>query len=223
VPVRVLIVEQGTLMGTALHQTLQDCQEIVVVGVVRTAEEALPPLRASRADVVVCRLETALGEEDAVLARLRAHALPVPIVVVLSGLDLRTWLRGYQAGIHGWICGDSVPDLLPDVVRMVGREGYCADHEAMQFLVEEFLALTRAARELDRKLSAYENPLNRLTGRQREILEHLAEGLMTRQIAERLYLSESTVKGHVTNLLNALGVGSRDDAIALARKFHPVE
>jgi LuxR family transcriptional regulator, maltose regulon positive regulatory protein len=184
----------------------------------------LPLARAPALDLLV-RARAGRGEleeADAALAALREIERLVGTPPLRAGVDLAAGSVAAARGDH-----DSARQLLEDAVDRFDRCGapFEAAHARIE-LAATLVALGRptdgqgeaanAARQLSELGAAAGPPLPELTPREREVLALLAEGLTNRQIAERLVLSEHTVRRHVTNLLRKLGLPSRAAAAAVA-------
>jgi DNA-binding NarL/FixJ family response regulator len=155
-------------------------------------EEATDHCRGGRAEAVV--LECAPAEIRADVAALRSDLVDVPIVVVAEGDGRHGVRRALRAGADGYVRVDDVERVLMLTVNAALAGQLCVSNTGRG-------QLARAA----------------FSPRERQILQLLAAGLTNHQIADRLYLSENTVKSHVASSLRKLGVSSRSEAAALVR------
>lgn len=141
----------------------------------------------------------------------RSGAMLDTAIVVLTTLDDdERVLAAIRAGAVGYLLKDTTGDRLAEAVRAAAR--------GESLLPPAIAAKLVAALQREPGPAAPPPELGTLTTREREILELIAEGLGNRAIAQRVHLSEGTVKNHVTHILDKLGVDSRTAAAALLRR-----
>ena len=206
---RVLIADHDGLMRTALHGGERGAS----VHFAGNAREALQLARYYRPTVAL--IDTALPPDGALeLITRMLQVTPETRILTVSVDDQQTAIAALRAGAIGHIGKDTNPDEL---ARLIAR---AADGEAIipQWLLMPVLELLHEIPE------AGWRPLHsRLTTREWEIVELLAEGANTHRIAEQLVLSPSTVYSHVKSVLRKLGVHSRHDAILAAERLRKEE
>jgi DNA-binding NarL/FixJ family response regulator len=207
-PVRVLLADDHQLMREGTAALLGADERIEVVGLARDGREALALAERRRPDVVLLDLNMpVLGGLEA-CARLRDGGGPEVLMLTVSDEepDLYAALR---VGAAGYLTKDVPPAELIEAVLAVARgEPRIAPAMASRMLAE----LGRAAP------AAPPDPLEPLSDRERDVLALLAEGLRNREIAERLVISEATVKTHVRHVLEKLRFRNRAEAAAFAAR-----
>jgi DNA-binding NarL/FixJ family response regulator len=207
-PVRVLLADDHQLMREGTAALLGADERIEVVGLARDGREALALAERRRPDVVLLDLNMpVLGGLEA-CARLRESDGPEVLMLTVSEEepDLYAALR---VGAAGYLTKDVPPAELIEAVLAVARgEPRIAPAMASRMLAE----LGRAAP------AAPPDPLEPLSERERDVLALLAEGLRNREIAERLVISEATVKTHVRHVLEKLRFRNRAEAAAFAAR-----
>lgn len=211
--IRVVIADQDGLARSMIRAALHDASGIVTVASTGDRREALELVHYYRPTVLV--LDTGLlanGRAELVEAILLAS--PETRVLTISVDDDRTALAALRAGAAGHLSKNIDPGKLAGLVARVA---------AGEAIIPR--RLTRPLLELLRQLPETGwRPLHSvLTNREWQIVDLLAEGASTRDIAERLVLSPTTVYGHIKSLLRKLGVHSRRDAVRAARRLRRTE
>lgn len=204
--VRLLIVEDQPLMRRGLKTVLDLEPGFAVVGEAATGEEALEKAAALRPDIVLMDLQ--LPGMDGVQATRRIVEAGLGKVLILTTFDTEDYvLDGIRFGAAGYLLKDVDADELCAVIRRVARgEAFVQPSVAARYL--RYLGSKREA--------APEEPLS---PRELEVLRLLAQGQSNREIAQNLYLSESTVKNHVNSILGKLQVRNRTAAALKAQQI----
>ena len=206
-PVRVIVADDHQLMREGTAALLGADERIEVVGLARDGREAIALADRRKPDVVLLDLNMPeVGGLEA-CARLRAQEGPEVLVLTVSDEepDLYAALR---VGAAGYLTKDMPPaDLIEAVLAVARGEPRIAPAMASRMLVD-----------LGRAPAAEPDPLDTLSGRERDVLELLAEGLRNREIADRLVIGEATVKTHVRHVLEKLRFRNRAEAAAFAAR-----
>ncbi len=219
--IRVLLVDDQALVRTGFRLILAAVPDLAVVGEAGDGAEAVALAQATRPDVVL--MDVRMPGVDGIEATRRIRQLasttpdeppaerPAPRVLILTTFDLDEYVfDGLRAGASGFLLKDSLaPDLLA-AIRVVASGDAVVAPAITRRLLERFIHSTPAPDRSDTRR------LDVLTAREREVLELMGRGCSNAEIAERLYLSEGTVKTHVSRVLAKLGLRDRVHAVILA-------
>jgi DNA-binding NarL/FixJ family response regulator len=207
--VRVLLADDHQLMREGTAALLGADDRIEVVGLARDGREALALAERRRPDVVLLDINMpVLGGLEA-CARLREGDDPPEVLMLTVSDEEPDLYAALRVGASGYLTKDVPPAELTEAVLAVARgEPRIAPAMASRMLAE----LGRAGP------SAPPDPLAGLSDRERDVLALLAEGLRNREIAERLVISEATVKTHVRHVLEKLRFRNRAEAAAFAAR-----
>nr|WP_218849602.1 response regulator transcription factor [Nocardioides perillae] len=202
------MLDDHEIVRRGLRTLLESEGDIEVVGEAGTAAEAVPMLAELAPDVAVLDARLPDGSGIEVCRDARAARPELKALILTSYDDDEAMFAAIMAGAAGYVLKQIEGDSLLSGVRAV------ADGQS---LIDPLIA----ARVFERARRAAEQPdeLAHLTGQERKILDHIAEGLTNRQIGDRLFLAEKTVKNHVTSILSKLGVERRTQAAVLASRL----
>ena len=209
---RVLIVDDQALVRAGFAIILSTEPDIEVIGEAADGVEALAAARNLEPDVIL--MDIRMPEMDGITAtRLlcegRLGDPECPRVLILTTFDLDDYVyEALRAGASGFLLKDTKPDELADAIRVVAGGDALLAPSVTRTLLEEFSKTTPQPRPHD--------GIADLTGREEEVLRQLARGLSNVEIAETLYVSETTVKTHVSHILTKLELRDRVQAVVVA-------
>ncbi|MDW8300468.1 MAG: response regulator transcription factor [Anaerolineae bacterium] len=202
--IRVVIIDDHEMVRRGLSLFLRGFADMQVVGEAANGAEAIQVCEEQKPDVVL--MDIVMPEMNGIEAtRLLRERFPeIAIVALSSASDTRSVTATMQAGATSYLLKNVSDDQLANAIRAAQRGQRTLSPEATQALIN---AATRPP-----------EPDFRLTEREREVLALLSEGLNNQEIAERLFISRSTVKYHISSILAKLGVSNRAEAVSLALK-----
>ncbi len=208
--VRVVVVDDEPMVCAHLRTILGSADDIEVVGEAYDGAAGVEAVVRNRPDVVLMDLRMPGVDGLTAIERIGKLADP-PAVVVLTTFDADQYvLRALRAGAVGFLVKSTPPEDLIGLVR-VAAEGHTVLSPIAARRLVAASADSQPARDRARKL------VGTLTERETEVLACLGEGMSNAQIASRLYLSEATIKGYVSRMLDKLGCANRTQAGLLAR------
>ncbi|MGW2829630.1 response regulator [Streptomyces sp. NPDC001286] len=207
-PIRVFLLDDHEVVRRGVHDLLDDEPDISVVGEAATAEQALVRVPALRPHVAVLDVRLPDGDGVSVCRELRSRMPELSCLMLTSFDDEEALLDSIMAGASGYVLKQIQGSDLVSAVRTVASGQSLLDPSATTRLMARLRHDQRQEEEPD--------ALPGLTDREREILALIGEGLTNRQIGQRLFLAEKTVKNHISRLLAKLGVERRIQAAVIA-------
>ena len=206
--IRVFLLDDHEIVRLGVRDLLDAQPDIQVVGEAGTAASALARIPALRPDVAVLDVRLPDGDGVAVCREIRSRMPEVACLMLTSFGDDEALFDAVMAGAAGYVLKQIRGTDLVGAVRTVASGQSMLDPKAASQLMARL-----------RDASQKRDPLEGLTGQERRILELIGEGLTNRQIGERLYLAEKTVKNYVSALFQKLGMERRTQAAAYAARI----
>ncbi|OZD77498.1 DNA-binding response regulator [Rhodococcus sp. 05-339-2] len=207
-PITVVVVDDQELMRMGLNMVLEAQDDIEVVG--EAADGASAVEAVARLAPAVVLMDVRMPGVDGVTAtRTITESGSDAKVLVMTTFDLDEHVLGaLRAGASGFLLKDTPPEDLVSAIRSVAAGDAVVSPKVTKRLLSRFVAQTPSTTDA--------SVLDALTGREREVLVHLATGLSNAEIATALHLSEATIKTHIGRILTKLGVRDRVQAVVLA-------
>jgi DNA-binding NarL/FixJ family response regulator len=213
--IRTLVVDDQALVRGGLRAMLEAHDDIDVVGEAGDGADAVEQAKLRRPDVVLMDIRMPRMDGIEATRRLSALAQP-PRVLILTTFDVDEYVyEAMRAGAAGFLLKDTAPAKLADGVRTVAAGEALLGPTVTRRLIEHYVRRPAPAGHGER--------FAELTERELDILRHVARGLSNGEIASLLFLSEATVKTHVTRILGKLGLRGRVQAVVLAYETGLVE
>ncbi|MGW0037940.1 response regulator [Gordonia sp. NPDC003376] len=210
-PTTVLVADDHAAIRAGIRMLLEPADGLDVVGEAADGDQALATARSLRPDVVL--MDVRMPGTDGITATARIVAEALCPVIVLTTFDLDEYVFGaLRAGASGFLLKTASADEIIDAVRSVSRGDAVLSPEITTRVVESFRSpgVPVVAPQPTPELAD-------LTDRERDVLRCLGDGLSNAEIAARLFITEATVKTHVSRVLMKLGLASRVQAAILVR------
>jgi two-component system, NarL family, response regulator DevR len=207
-PIRVFLLDDHEVVRRGVADVLSSDPDITVVGEARNAAEAMSRIPALRPDVAVLDVRLPDGDGVTVCRDLRAQLPELGVVMLTSYSDDEALFQAIMAGAAGYLLKQILGQDLVTAVRTVAAGGSLLDPTATSAVLARMRRATEPA-----------GPLAALSDQERTVLELIGEGLTNRQIGERMFLAEKTVKNYVSHLLGKLGMARRTQAAILATEL----
>ncbi len=203
-PIRLVVVDDHTLFRRGLVGLLSDMDEIQVVGEAGDGSEALETIRRVNPDIVLLDVNMPVMDGVKTVEALRKQNLPVRIIMLTISQQEEDLMSAIRLGADGYLLKNTEPEeLRKALLRVAAGEGALAPEVTGTVL----RALARHP----------ETPVQQqISDREMEVLDCLALGQTTSQIASKLFISENTVKTHVRHILEKLEASNRTEAVGKA-------
>lgn len=203
-PIRVLIADDHAVVRKGLQMFLAAEPGIELVGEAANGREAIAKSKELVPDVVL--MDVMMPQIDGIAAtfEIKQHCPGTEVIILTSFGEEENVMAALQAGAIGYLLKDAQEDTLIEAIKATYRGEPHFNQEVLHHLVKRL------------GTPAQPSPLEDLTERELDVLRLLARGLSNKEIARSLGLSEGTVKVHVSNVLNKLGVSSRTQAAMAA-------
>jgi DNA-binding NarL/FixJ family response regulator len=209
-PVRVLIADDHELFRRGLRMVLDDETDIEVVGEAGDGQQAVELARDQLPDVVVMDVRMPVLSGIEATRRIKEEEPNTRILVLTISDEEDDLYEAIRAGASGYLLKEISIDEIGDAVRSIDGGQSMISPSMASKLLDEFAAMVR------KEQRKAEVPAPRLTPREMEVLQHVAQGMNNREIAKALFISENTVKNHVRNILEKLHLHSRMEAVVYA-------
>jgi two-component system, NarL family, response regulator LiaR len=208
-PIKVLLVDDHAVVRSGLGAVLLTYDDMTLVGEAGNGEEAIRLCEKLQPDVVLMDLLMPVMDGVAATAAIKKQCPKVNIIALTSFKEKEMVEGALKAGAMSYLLKNVSASELVTAIRGAVSGQSRLSPEAAQVLIQDIKEPPEQTYDL--------------TDREKEILSLMVEGLPNTAIAERLVVSQSTIKFHVSNVLSKLGVTSRTEAVALALKHHLVK
>ena len=216
--IRLLVADDQELVRAGFAAVLATQADFDVVAEAANGRDAVRLARAHRPDVILMDVRMPVLDGIAATRELCADQASTARVLVLTTFDLDEYvLAALRAGASGFLLKDTPREALYAAVRTVAAGEALLAPSVTRRLIERHLRLADPPAELTARL-------DRLTGREREVLVHIARGLSNADIAAKMYLGEATVRTHVGHVFAKIGARDRAQAVVFAYEsghIHP--
>ncbi|RRQ27781.1 response regulator transcription factor [Rhodococcus sp. Eu-32] len=207
--ISVFLVDDHEIVRRGLIDLIDSDPELTVTGEAGSMSNALARIPALRPDVAVLDVQLPDGNGVELCRELMSTMPGLNCLILTSFTEDQAMLDAILAGAKGYVVKDIKGMDLTSAIKDVGMGKSLLDNRAAAVLMEKL-----------RSTDEGQGPLADLTDRERTLLGLLGEGLTNRQIAERMFLAEKTVKNYVSRLLAKLGMERRTQAAVYASKLH---
>ena len=210
IKIRILIIDDQLVVREGLRMLIENHPGTKVVAMARTCSEALEIIARERLDVIILDLE--LGGQSAIsfIPQLREASNTARILVLTGAGDSETHQQAAKYGAVGVVLKENAADILLKAIEKVYQGEAWLDRMTIGNLLQQL-----SSKHQD-TVDPRTQKISSLTERERQVIALIAEGLKNRQIAERLFISPTTVTHHLSSIYSKLGVSDRLELVIYA-------
>ncbi len=210
--IRVMIADDHAMVRQGLKTILELEEDICVVSQASNGEEAVAMAKKVGPDIILMDINMPVLNGLQAIKMLKQETENYKIIVLTLHQDREYLFKTLQLGCEGYVLKDAESSVLIEAIRNVYRDQTYIQPNMTGELVKEFNRVTLY--EQDKSI------VNNLTNREVEVLKLIAEGMINKEIAKNLYISEKTVKNHISNIFKKLDVNDRTQAAIYAFKHN---
>jgi two-component system, NarL family, nitrate/nitrite response regulator NarL len=198
--IRILVADDHAIFRDGLRKLLEGADDVQIVGESSNGVECTKMLAKLKPDILL--LDLRMPEKDGlgVLEEVNFDTLPTRVIVLTAAEDDRDVVRAMRLGARGVVLKQSASDLLLKSIRKVHEGEIWLDNRMTAEVIDAFKKSSEAGQRREKPL---------LSDREKEIVQLVAQGFRNREIGEKLFISEQTVKNHLHNIFDKLGVSDR--------------
>jgi two-component system, NarL family, nitrate/nitrite response regulator NarL len=198
--IRILVADDHAIFRDGLRKLLEGADDIQIVSEASNGVECIKMLGKYKPDILL--LDLRMPEKDGlgVLEEVNFDSLPTRVIVLTAAEDDRDVVRAMRLGARGVVLKQSASDLLVKSIRKVADGEIWLDNRMTAEVIDAFKKSAEAGQRREKPL---------LSDREKEIVQLVAQGFRNREIGEKLFISEQTVKNHLHNIFDKLGVSDR--------------
>jgi two-component system, NarL family, nitrate/nitrite response regulator NarL len=198
--IRILVADDHAIFRDGLRKLLEVADDVQIVGEASNGVECTKMLAKLKPDILL--LDLRMPEKDGlgVLEEVNFDTLPTRVIVLTAAEDDRDVVRAMRLGARGVVLKQSASDLLLKSIRKVSEGEIWLDNRMTAEVIDAFKKSSESGQRREKPL---------LSDREKEIVQLVAQGFRNREIGEKLFISEQTVKNHLHNIFDKLGVSDR--------------
>lgn len=220
-PIRIVIADDHPIFRDGLRKLLSLVDDFEVVGEARDGREVLELIQAKQPDVLLLDLRMPGMDGLATLQKMQAVSTKTRVIVLTASDDKNEFVQAMRLGCAGIVLKQTATDLLYKSIRKVHAGEIWLDSHTTAAVMRQFASSSTAAAPPSKRMRE-RSPISQ---REREIVALVAQGFKNKEIAEKMFISEQTVKNHLHNIFEKLGVSDRLELAlyAIHKGFHTPE
>jgi two-component system response regulator DegU len=208
-PIKAVIADDHALFRDGLRKLLALEKDILVVGEVSNGDEIGKVVERMKPDVMLLDLKMPKGDVVQNLLEIAAHSPATRVMILTAFADEENVLNAAKGGAKGYVTKGVPSATLVQAIKIVNGGGIWIDKEIPSWETFEEIAQAQAQSQIRDPAPQINDSIKALTKRELEILRLVAEGLTNEEIGKKIFISEKTVKTHLTNIFDKLKVNNR--------------
>jgi DNA-binding NarL/FixJ family response regulator len=208
-PIKAVIADDHALFRDGLRKLLALEKDILVVGEVSNGDEIGKVVERMKPDVMLLDLKMPKGDVVQNLLEIAAHSPATRVMILTAFADEENVLNAAKGGAKGYVTKGVPSATLVQAIKIVYGGGIWIDKEIPSWEIFEEIAQAQAQSQMPDAAPQINDSIKALTKRELEILRLVAEGLTNEEIGKKIFISEKTVKTHLTNIFDKLKVNNR--------------
>jgi two-component system response regulator DegU len=212
VPIKVVVADDHTLFREGIRRILSLEKDILVVGEASRGDEIIKVVERTRPDVLLLDLKMPKGDVVQTLLEIKEKNFPTKVLILTAYSEDENVLNAAKGGARGYLLKGIDFSTLLQAIKTVHKGGLWIDKETPAAEAFEEIAQGQMVEFDD---ASYNDAISTLTKRETEILKLVAEGMTNEEIGKKIFISEKTVKTHLTNIFDKLKVNNRFKAALL--------
>ena len=198
--IKILVADDHTVFRDGLRKLLEGVNDVQIVGEAANGNQCVEMLAKLKPDILLLDLRMPQKDGLSVLEEVNFDSLPTRVIVLTASEDDRDIIRAMRLGARGVVLKQSASDLLLKSIRKVHDGEIWLDNRITAEVIDAFKKSAGAGQRREKPL---------LSDREKEIVQLVAKGFRNREIGEKLFISEQTVKNHLHNIFDKLGMSDR--------------
>ena len=208
-PIKAVIADDHALFRDGLRKLLALEKDILVIGEVSNGDEIGKVVERMKPDVMLLDLKMPKGDVVQNLLEIAAHSPATRVMILTAFADEENVLNAAKGGAKGYVTKGVPSATLVQAIKIVYGGGIWIDKEIPSWEIFEEIAQAQAQSQVRDAAPQINESIKALTKRELEILRLVAEGLTNEEIGKKIFISEKTVKTHLTNIFDKLKVNNR--------------
>ena len=200
IKITLLIADDHAIFRNGLRKLLDSEEEITVIGEARNGAECIRMLGKLKPDILLLDLRMPDKDGFAVLEEVNFNTIPTRVIVLTAAEDDRDVIRAMHLGARGVLLKESAIDLLVKSIYRVHAGEIWLDSRMTAEVIDTFSASSKSGARGEKRL---------LSDREMEIVQLVTQGFQNKEIGKELFISENTVKNHLHNIFDKIGVSDR--------------
>ncbi len=207
--IRIVVADDHPIIRDAVRQLLEDVEDIKIVGEASNGREALDQINLHSPHVLLLDLKMPIMDGISVLQALQAAGTKIKIIVFTASEDKNEYVQAMKLGCSGIVLKQTDPKLIAKSIRKVAGGEIWLDSNTTAAVMRQFASNDGPVIGGTPSPAVKARERNPLSQREREIVALVAQGYKNKEMAEKMFISEQTVKNHLHNIFDKLGVSDR--------------